>query len=471
MSTPSPDCRAGTNTPTKRFIFAVVVGIVAAVAYFSYTLTFSLRARGIYFGDSADYINCSLGGLAKVWNHSSYRLFGYPFLLAIFRVLFPGPETFLLPVFWLQVCSYLASALFLLTCLKRTEIQTPWWLPAMVLAHPALVAMSTIPMTDTLTASLFSVALGLMILVERSRTHLWVKAASLGLVMGVGCTFRPAIIPIAALTPFVVAATVFLSCRQEGKKTNGGARYALIIVLSYYSIFAPIYAKLRMNCYNAHNEQCVVPSRILEPEMNVSFKYAVDYSRWEVFFTPDEVGVPKGAPTIDRMFSIDSCSFTAGEPTQQLLNCYADNIFKVPLYLLRRVIGVFDHRHLTIYGLNYTEPWVFVVNRIFSVLGFVGLFSTALLFCKGLWERRLRAFLGIPLLYVAIQINFHPEPRYMFLVTPLFLCVAVSCILFPPFERRSIRRAVWLGAVCLAGIFFYVTHQWDVTFLETYKYK
>lgn len=450
-------------------LIAVVVGVLVATAYFSYTLTISDRMRGIYFGDSADYINCSLGGLAKVWNHSSYRLFGYPFLLAICREIFPAPEAFLRPVFLLQFLSYLASSLFLLSCLRRTGLKIPWWFPMLLLAHPALIAMSTIPMTDTLTACLFSVALGVMILIDSSNVRLPLKGAFLGLIMGIACTFRPAIVPIATVTPFVVAAAKVLFGVREREAFVCSLKSCALLVVCYFAVFAPIYGKLRLNCYNTHHEQCIVPSHILQPEMKVSLEYAIMYSRWEVYFRPD--GVPEGAPTKDRIFPLDACVLTAGDPTPQLLDCYLKNISQVPLYLFRRIIGSFDHRHLTIYGLNYTKPWVFAVNRAFSVVGFLGLFASAALFIKGLYERRLYAFLGVPLLYVAIQMNFHPEPRYMFLVTPLFFCVAISTLVSPPFSHRVHRCIMWLGAACLAGVFFYVTSQWDTTFLETYKYK
>lgn len=446
-----------------------IVGILLATAYFIYTLKFPDKVRGIYFGDSADYINCSLGGLTKVWNHSSYRLFGYPFLLAIFRELFPGPDTFLRPVFILQFVCFISSVLFFLSSLKLTGLKLPLWLPTLLLAHPAIVAMSTIPMTDTLTACLFSVALGLMIRIDRVNSGHILKVLCLGLVMGVACTFRPALVPIGVVTPLVVAGAKLLASYKEGMSMQRSLRVGVGILALYFVVFAPIYVKLRVNCLNTHHEQCIVPSHILQPEMKVSLEYALMYSRWEIYFRPD--GVPEGAPTNDRIFPHDACVFTTGDPTPQLFDCYLKNLTRVPVYLARRLIGVFDHRHHTIYGLNYTQPWVFAINRAFSVIGFLGLFVTATLFLQGLMKGRVEAFFAIPLLYVAIQMNFHAEPRYMFLVTPLFFSVGMACIASPPFSRRAGRYGMWLVAASLAGAFFYVTNQWDSVFLQTYGYR
>jgi hypothetical protein len=440
----------------------VLAGLLFGSIFFCFCLLVPDHFRGVTFGDSADYMAYSRGPLSQIFQHSNHRLFGYPFFLGIFRHLIgaPNDNSFLSAAMTAQLVAAFGSSLLLVYALRKADLKVPAFAIALLLMHPALISMSTIAMTDSLTSSLFSTVIALSTLIVSSQRWLVLKALLLGLSLSVSLSFRPSMLPYCALIPVVVGGSLVLKAWRAAEQRARIVRL-LSVLFAFYAIgFLPIYTVLRVNCYRAHNEQCVMPNKELNRGMHTSFGFALVFSRVDIFFRMD--GVPVDGSTQDQVFPLGSCQLSKEEPTQSYLSCYLKNWKLVPLHLSRRLIGVLDHRHLNLYAGLYTPEWVFISNRLFSAMGFVGVVFCLVLYIRCLLNKQPGVHFLLPLIYTAVQVNFHPEARYMFPVVGFYFVIAVSILVPPPFPRMWKWVLTWGCAASLMYIYCHLNHQWDL---------
>ena len=455
--------RRPSTTSTLILVSALVLGYL----YFQYTLAIPFRFRGVDFGDSIDYITCSRGELWKVFRHSSLRVFGYPFFISLFRHIYPGDYGFLYPLLNSQVIGYFISTCILLLAVAKTGLKMPVLIAALVLIHPGLIAMATIAMTDSLTTSLFNCTLALIISLTYTERGLRSKSAALGCLFGIIISLRPSFLPLSLIAPFVLAVSIMLRIVSSSRAWSEAYKSAALCLLFYVFGIAPLYTHLRTNCYRIHREQCIIPSSAIN--ISETFNYALDFSRWDIIFRPN--GVPVAAPTRDRIFPFGSCPISKETPTSSVIECYIQHPSFIAPHFFRRLIGIFDNRHINIYGGGRTPEFLFWMNRFFSVIGFLGVFVAIGLSIRGLMVRRIEAHLLIPLIYLALQLNFHVESRYAFPVTPLFFIVAAS-VAHTSYRLKGWNRVgMLLAALGLGGSFFYVVSGWDEQYMQFYQFK
>ena len=454
--------------PSGLFICLVIIAITLGGLYFQYTLAIPPKFRGLYWGDSMDYLGCSRGGLSRAFQHSSLRLFGYPFFIAVFRQIYPGDYNFLNPMLWAQLTCHFLSALILMLAMRRTGALASRSSLLALLPHPGLIAMATIAITDSLTTSIFTCALAVIVYLTKHSTRLALKSFSLGMLMGLVISLRPSFAPIAALTPLVVGASVLLRKHSSSGNWPKSIQDSILCVILVVLGIAPTYVHLRMNCYRTHHEQCIIPSSAVVG-ISETFNYAIEYARWDIIFRPD--GVPEAAPTRDRVFPFGSCTISKTNPLRTVLECYALNARLLPLHFSHRLVGLFDNRQINIYGGGHTPEWVFWTNRIYSVVGFLGFFGSIALILRGLYCRRVESHLLVPVLYILIQLNFHVESRYAFPVTPIFFVTGLTFLIEPPFRGKSREVVTRLAALALAVGFFHVTNSWDTTYFDLHHFK
>jgi hypothetical protein len=310
--------------------------------------------------------------------------------------------------------------------------------------------------------------LGLVILLVSGTRLIGLKGLALGTVLGVLITFRPQFLPAVVYLPALTALSRWL--RDTGAGTSrliATRRAASIVALTILGV-APWYTTLRVNCYNAHHEQCIMGSKELDKALAISFEAALLYSRWDVFFRAD--GVPVSGPTWDQVIPPAACQISRETPTSDLTSCYLNNLQRLPLHFTHRLIGAFENRHLNLYAGLYTPTAIFWNNRVFSSVGFIGVIAALVLAGRAWATRGIGAHLWAALLYTAIQLNFHPESRYMFPVTPLFFLVALSVLIHPPFEKRWQRLATALASIAGALIFLAVVTSWDPDYFARYEH-
>jgi hypothetical protein len=121
-----------------------------------------------------------------------------------------------------------------------------------------------------------------------------------------------------------------------------------------------------------------------------------------------------------------------------------------------------------LYAGFYTPAWVFNENRAFAAIGFVGFFGAVILYLQCLYRKKPGAHLLVPLVYTAIQVNFHPEARYMFPVVATFFVIALTVLFRSPFPKSWQRALMWGGALVLGTVFCVLHHQWDLAYFERF---
>jgi hypothetical protein len=96
-------------------------------------------------------------------------------------------------------------------------------------------------------------------------------------------------------------------------------------------------------------------------------------------------------------------------------------------------------------------------------VGLVGVFAASLHFAiglaKGTWPRI--AYLTFPLLYLAIQLNFHGETRYIFPIQPILFFLALYSLRVSAFPKRWLYALYLVGSSVLATIFITMVTHWD----------
>jgi hypothetical protein len=439
-------------------ILCLFLGLVGAALWSYRNFTLPDYGRGLMCGDAAEYIRLTETTLSAVFEHSSVRVFGYPFFLAALRPVAPADGLLLLTLL-VQVSLHIASSFFLFFALRRTGLIIPYAVLGLLWAHPALIGVNSLTLTDGIATSFTSLMLGTVILLLNNKSYLPIKGTVIGLIFGITISLRPSISTSMWLFIFLVAVALYSSERSLGSSFKKSAQRGVAFLFFYAIGFAPIYGHIVNNCYRASGEFCVISSYHVAEWVPVSFRKAIEYGRIWGIVRPG--GVFEWGFTDDRV--LQHCDVGREHTTAQLLSCYRQNFTNVPRHFFRRTIGIFDNRHLNPYAALLTSPAEYWTLRIFSLVGLVGVFAASLHFAiglaKGTWPRI--AYLTFPLLYLAIQLNFHGETRYIFPIQPILFFLALYSLRVSAFPKRWLYALYLVGSSVLATIFITMVTHWD----------
>lgn len=444
----------------------VLLGLVGGVAWFLLNFYLEPAHRGLKCCDASVYLNLSDNGPNWAWNHSSGRIFGYPFFLAVFRSMFPGPRTFVLPAILAQLLAYFASCLFLVFALKRSGLKVPAVVTALLLAHPALCGLAALSLSDSLTTSVISCACALMILIVHDPRYFKTKCLLLGITCSIALSLRVSLSAFAAISCGLVALALFFDSLRAIGSCLPAAKRLLTFVGLYLIGFLPLYLHLLNNCYRAHQQMCVIPSAEVSRAMIESFNYALNYSRMWGIVAPD--GIFVWGSTDDKF--IFDCRFDSLNPVGSLFACYWNDLSVLPSHFFSRIRGLFDYHHLNPYAATVTtvpEAWIL---RSFSIVGYVGVAASLCLFVAAMatGNATKRLYLLFPAIYLALQVNFHAEARYLVPVTPILFTVGLSTLCSNPFPKRWQYWAFWGLAIVLCVNFILRVQTWDAMALAKF---
>ena len=235
---------------------------------------------------------------------------------------------------------------------------------------------------------------------------------------------------------------------------------ALLVGFAMYTLgFLPVGGHLINNCYTIHKKICVIDqalgSAALSDSLNISFKHSrawgtVDPAKsWEWRFTNDQI--------------LENCSFSVQTPIESLKTCYRANLIKLPKHLFHRTIGLFDYRHLNPYAALETTSNEFWTLRVFAGVGLVGLIASILLTISILFKGTLyrHGYLLFPLSCFAVQVNLHPENRYLLSAIPGFFLLGAASLWGNPFRNKWIHRACLCISVLVLAYAFQQVTLWD----------
>ena len=450
------------STHNRRWVITAgvaLLGLIGGFAWFLLNLSLDPAHRGLRCCDASVYLMLSENGPRFAWNHSSGRIFGYPFFLAVFRSFFTGVGAFLLPAMVAQLVAYFGSCLLLVYSLKKTGLKVPAIIVALLFAHPALCGIAAISLSDSLTTSVLSSALALIILILNDNRFFKTKSLLLGAICSVALCLRVSLSGFAAISCGLVALMLFLESFRETRKLREACKKIFTFVGLYLLGFAPLYTHLITNCYRANNQLCVIPPAEVSRAMIESFHYALTYSRMWGIISPD--GVFSWGSTDDKF--IFDCRFDSSNPVASLFTCYKHDLSVLPAHFFSRVRGVFDYHHLNPYAATVTTVSEMWILRSFSIVGYLGVVASLGLFGVALRAGRAskQIYLLLPALYLALQVNFHAEARYMIPMTPLLFILGLSALTSNPFPKRWHQWVFWGIAVALATNFVVRVQSWD----------
>lgn len=444
---------------------AILCALAFAVAWFAYNVSLPAPQRGLTCCDGAEYVSTS--GAKDVWKLAGPRVYGYPFFLSIFRRALQKDDlndiTWVTPAIVTQLLAWFASAFFLFRALQRSGRQYPWWAFALVLAHTSLSSYAAMTLTDSLASSLFCVAIGALVYLQEGIKG--TRAAAIaGIALGLATSMRPSFFVISICALALVCAAVFVRVRGDVGGVASPAKRSLLAAAFFLLGFAPFYGKLIFNCYDKHGYVCMLDDVTMRRVTSEDIFRGVTAVRWWASLTTDYRSTDD---TFINTFAGD-CGVQGkvpdDAPFQWLLACYARVPWKVPVVFLKKFVGGFDNYFLNAYATDETTAGERLLNRAFSVVGFLGFIMACFHCLVALLQRRIRGevYLLLPLAYAFAQVNSHIEARYFMPVYPIFFLFACSQV--SAFARRPMLQKASFAVVTVAfAIFFYIqAWHWDM---------
>ncbi len=451
--------RAQACSRNKLFgISAILLGLLCGGLWFMQGYSVPETLSAWHSGDPHDYVRGSVRGYKKVFYYATWRSFGYPFYLSLFRELFPGESAFRLPAFLLQYVCYLASSWFLFSALNRAGMRIPVIALALLFAHPAFAGLAGIPMTEALTTAMYSCVFGLGILLLHNGKRLLLRGALFGACLGlVICMRPPALGFIGMITMFTGLAygvRRFTQTRRLVSSLGSMTGFFFVVAIA----FAPFIGHTLNNCWKAYGTTCMVQPGLARSGMKESLSFRAN----RVWYSPlPSPGTVVFCSNVAPIFG--DCTFSKEDPIGDMLACYQKHYAALPVILGERLLGLFDHRHIHSYANRETSEAQSLVIRAFSATGLVGLLAVIMIWCFSVLEGRgaERVYLLFPVVYLAGQINFHPDSRYLLPVVPMLFLFGVSAIVTNQFSRRWQTGMFVICSCLVVGLYALKVTQWD----------
>jgi hypothetical protein len=434
--------------------------------WFLFNATLPPLLRGRVCCDSVEYLGLAEGAhsLSEILGTTGARTLGYPLFLWLHKaaVHAVGLDSF----DWVQVALFTAlmlhvgAALFLFRSMPQAH---PVFL-GLLIANPGLTSQAALPLTDSLTTSLCTLALGFALrsfspgcggpenersasgspsrweCLTRSGASGWttfLNAAAAGAMLGAAVLVRPSLQVIAPA--FIVAWGALLSWRA---RSWNWAPVVAAVALSV--VAAPGY----WNCSRANGSFCLVPEDWLARAAARSVEVGLGSSRTFTEWNPPRVICAVDESDFEHMQS--KCEIDPQHIPLSLLGCYALHPAAAAVHLAKKTIGLLDGFALNTYAAEETTWWQRILGRAFGVLSFVGLCLGAAWWILG--RRRRAADLPPQVLllwcaaYLAVQVNFHVETRYGLPIVPA--TYALLAWLLPEIQLRWVLAvfalATWL---------------------------
>lgn len=327
------------------------------------------------------------------------------------------------------------------------------------LLHPGLTSHAALPIADSLGVSLILLGLGCCGMTLATRKYSWMIAA--GVFLAAATWVRPSY--NLAIVALLVGWTLQSVMNRKSGSTVNIALFSLplLTALTYVIVLAPRI----IACGIQAGHPCVVTPhdvRTLTPFLlQVGQKSARVYTQ----VTPDGAGhIVIASDPFLKSFA-DHCPIGDESPMMDLLRCYGKNILRMPVYFLKKGIGLFDNYHLNTYATQVTPLPVKIMNRAFGAAAFGG-FILLILFWGNLllhrrWKNVLLTLLLLPIAYFFISLPLSIESRYGLFLAPIGIAAAIMTV------QKSGTMKTWTRSgplLCLALcmlIFFVQTAVWD----------
>lgn len=454
------------RTTAKKAILPFT-GLLVGIWWFAFNLSLPPEQRGVTCCDAAGYIGNAT--VADTWNFVGHRTFGYAWFLSLFlrgyawlggtvqNGWIPAAMTAQLAIWFVSVSVFFSF-------MKRVSMWHSPLLLALLYAHPAFSAQSAITLTDSLATSLFCLSMACLVLIQQRTERLALPCLGLGFTLGLEVTIRPSFEMISAATLVVLAVYLFARAAVNRQGIRRALAATTVGTLAFLIGFLPGYGKTIKNCYAVHGQFCKFDPEFMRTVSKQIPLLSLTAVRW---WSSGTIGFRNTEdPFVWDMAHI--CEVPKGTPetgvARWILQCYLKAPWHSPIVIGKKLISGFDNYFLNSYATDETTPRQRVFNRTFSLVSFLGFVFAAGTVLTSIFRRSIfdYLYLIIPLIYVALQVNFHVETRYYFPTYPVFFLFFFDrfCTALHGSWMRRIRFGTATAA--LITLFLYQTMYWDL---------
>ncbi|HEY8101355.1 MAG TPA: hypothetical protein VIF82_11430 [Burkholderiaceae bacterium] len=472
-------------------IIAVGIALMIALKLFTFGIHFPLtdRARG----DAFQYIfiaNHFSDYPSDILGYAGDRTVGFPlfeYLIRQFLGLFTSINVAMSEahfVLWIQI---------ICTTMLIIHLVTAWYFSAwartvnlvksdngvlllfvFLASYPAMIGLTTTPLTDTLATDLILCATILLdsSLKTNKKYRALLFSVTAGLIFGFSILVRPgSIIALAVAFAIIVLITFFIGSR----KTN----LIFASILACVAILMPFVH----NCTGKFSTVCLQNPHTFESTLSAQVGLKGTRTLWSKVPVNKD---PEGIPTLPDDTMVKNyyrrCHLTAivGLQESSLTGCLLSRPLALPAYVVKKWMGLFDHFRFTPYLDLKTPLWILWLSRAYDVLAWIGL---ALIFITPFKAtRRLSGFssdgfsisnitpvllFAYSLIMLAQHTLLHVEERYGFPLIPVCAVALIAYCEAVARQKQSIdwRKTIPLGLYCLfvAALFIIQTIIWDHT--------
>jgi hypothetical protein len=466
-----------------RFNHLVVFGAAAvcAVLLFSYGMSYPLALR--LRGDAYVYlvIANSFDSLLAAFAFLDDRTVGMPlFDFAVARVMRPfvgtdQPQPWVDAICFALLAMHLGCAWLFAGWMRQArflQTETARQVLFFFLAtFPAMVGHTTTPLTDTLAIDLILWACVLLArAMAASRLTITLAfALPAGLLLGFSILVRSgSLIGVAA--GLLAAALLCLQGERRMKMALATAATGCVLVLSPWWT----------HCLRDHGRLCLqYPSFVAVQSAQAGLRGA--RTVWSKPVTAkDEI------PTLADPLMMENygarCELTtiAGVGTSSLTGCLLSRPLTIPVFVVKKWIGLFDHFRFTPYVETATPLWLRWLSRAYDSLAWVGLalsLALAVRAVQGLNKANAAPLAAghaaevLLVVYSAVMLLIHTalhvEDRYSFPLVPLCAAVLVASTErgVATLRQSGLRAVARPVAFCVLAIAIFLAQvvSWDMT--------
>lgn len=469
-------------------VLSVAAAIVLVLFVFGLSYPFEMRVRG----DAAAYllIASKLEGFRSIFQYAGDRTIGFPYFeFLILKAL--GPPDFS-NHYVLQWANIVGVALLI------THVVTAWlfsqWIRRSNLVksrfaslalflflatYPAFIGYTTSPLTDTFTIDLILCAVVLLDAALREENIY--KALSLSVAasffFGYSILVRSGSLTGVAGAFLIAGLVTFFATGRKAVVLCATALGCALVV-------APMY----FNCTQKYGHFCALyaPPGVFVEIAQAGLRGARVLWHKKPMVGLGDVPVLPDEFMVENFYNRCRLQTIVGIDTSSLTGCLASRPLALPVYVVKKWIGLFDHFRFTPYleavtpQWAMTPPWLRWLSRAYDSLSWVGLALFFLALAQLLRQRselNLKGMLVNNIAFVllvtysmamlAMHTALHVEDRYGFPVIPL--CAVVLAIYaertVAKFRTSGWRSVVPLGLYCALAWAIFITQivLWDRT--------
>jgi len=462
-------------------IIVVGVSVIIALKLFIFGLSFPLDYR--VRGDAYQYLAIAhqFPDFQTVLEYAGPRTVGIPFIdftIGRLALSLSGSDaismlTWANAIGLVLLVTHLVSAwLFSSWLLKTGFIRSHHFALGMfflLATYPPLIGHTTTPLSDTLTIDLLLIG----VIAFHSALHSTAPLRSMfHMTMAAGIIGFAILVRPGNLLPFAAAlmVTMIFATFQSARKV------AIIIGISLGSVL--VLMPFSQNCMQKYGTVCLQsPTTFNFVESAQSGLRGARIQWQKMHLSPGHTPILPDTFMYSRFAQKCNVQHIVGIDQTSLTGCLLSQPMALPVFLVKKWMGLFDHYRFTPYLENITPGWLMSLTRFYDVLAWIGFSLVVLLPFQVAFSREHRASFNeklvtplTPLFLISYSVSLllqhtalHTEDRYGFPLIPLALITLA--IYFEKLRQHWHAYRTWwpIGIYCLlAGIVFLAqVRSWD----------